>query len=151
MTKTICGTAALLTICCAIVFADQPLQNRPAQARHLDPRIGAAKPRMYQSIRDGQDWRNPYLVIRPEGVEVVTKGLPTGDTVAVGDLERTLIELPLSAWPYGRVVVLVISASKTPPTTDSELLRTGDGTRDFEGAKGYSRVVAELETRPSSK
>ncbi len=105
MTKAIYGTAALLTICMAIVFADQPLQNQPVRAGRLDPRIGRANPQRYKSIHDAQDWENPYLVIRRDGIEVIAKASPSGQQiVASTDLQRTLIQLPLSAWPYGRVV-----------------------------------------------
>jgi hypothetical protein len=47
------------------------------------------------------------LVIRREGVEVIAEGIPSGRTVSVRDLERTLIELPVTAWPYGTVVGVV--------------------------------------------
>ena len=37
----------------------------------------------------------------------VAKGVPSGrQTVASTDLRRTLLELPVTAWPYGRVVVV---------------------------------------------
>jgi len=46
-------------------------------------------------------------VIRREGIEVIAKGLPAGrQTVASTDLQRTLIELPVTAWPYGKVVAV---------------------------------------------
>jgi hypothetical protein len=107
MTKTICGTAALLMICFAIVVAGRPLQNQPVRAGRLDPQIGRANPQRYKSIRDGQDWENPRLIIRRDGIEVIAKGSPPGgQIVASTDLQRTLIELPVSAWPYGKVVIV---------------------------------------------
>jgi len=75
----------------------------------LNPRIGAAVPQRYQAVLDAKHWANPYLVIRPVGVLVIAKGPSTGEqTVAVADLERTLIELPVAAWPYGRVVAVQV-------------------------------------------
>jgi hypothetical protein len=94
MTKTICGTAALLTMCIGFVLADGPLQTQP-------DRVG-----------------NPYLVIRREGVEVIAEGFPFGRTVNVRDLEKTLIELPVTAWPYGRVVGLSDISIREPDGSD---------------------------------
>jgi hypothetical protein len=107
MTKAACGTAVVLTICVAIVIADQPLQNDSAQAGRLSSQIGPAAPQRYKSIRDAKDWGNPYLMIRREGIEVIAKGLPFGrQTVTAADLQRTLIALPVTAWPYGKVVAV---------------------------------------------
>jgi hypothetical protein len=107
MTKAICATAVVVTICIAIVLADQPLQSKPLQAGRLDSQIGPANPQRYKPIQTAKDWGNPYLLISRDGVVVIAKGLPSGrQTVASTELQRTLIGLPLSAWPYGRVVAL---------------------------------------------
>ncbi|MBV8791869.1 MAG: hypothetical protein JO290_01405 [Sphingomonadaceae bacterium] len=103
MMKTM--TAFVLTICAASVLAGQSVQNDPIEPGRLNSRIGPADPQRYKSIRDAKNWENPYLVIRADGVEVIAKGLPSGRrTVPAADLRRTLIELPETAWPYGRVV-----------------------------------------------
>jgi len=107
MTQTMCRAALLLAICTASVLAGRLVQNDSAETGRLNSRIGPADPQRYKSIRDAKDWANPYLVIRRDGIEVISKGLPSGRrTVASPDLRRTLIELPVTAWPYGRVVVV---------------------------------------------
>jgi hypothetical protein len=107
MTRTIGGAAVVLTLCAASVLAGWLVQNDSVQTGRLDPRIGPSNPERYKSIRDAKDWENPYLVIRREGIEIITKGLSSGkQTVASIDLQRTLIGLPVTAWPYGRVVVM---------------------------------------------
>jgi hypothetical protein len=84
-----------------------PMQSGTVQVGRLDPRIGAAAPKRYASVRDAKDWQNPYLVIRRDGIEVIAKQLPTGrKTVAAVELERTLVGLPVTAWPYGRVAAV---------------------------------------------
>ena len=89
------------------MLASRPIQNDSVHPGRLNPRIGSANPRLYESIRDAKDWANPYLVIGQDGIEVISKNLPSGRmTVASTDLQRTLIELPLFAWPYGRVVAV---------------------------------------------
>ena len=92
------------------------LCGKPARrpnAKRLSPdgttgsRIGSAAPQRYKSIRDANDWENPYLIIRRDGIEVMVKRLPSSrKTVAAADLARTLIGLPVTAWPYGRVVAV---------------------------------------------
>ncbi len=84
--------------------------SAPAQphSSRLDPRIGPARPQLYRSIRDGKDWKNPKLVILRDGIEVIARGLPSDrrTVVAAADLQQTLIHLPVSAWPYGRVMAV---------------------------------------------
>ena len=105
MMKTIRGTAVALAICVVTVLAEPPPQNKLGQAGGLDCRIGAANASRYKAVHDAGDWRNPYLIIRREGIEVIAQGLPLGRTIVrAGELQKTLIQLPLIAWPYGRVV-----------------------------------------------
>jgi hypothetical protein len=106
MTNTIGATAVILLICAARPLTG-PMQSGSAQTGRLNPRIGPAAPEWYKSIRDAKDWKNPYLVIRRDGIEVIVKTLASsGKTVAAADLEQTLIALPVTAWPYGRVVAV---------------------------------------------
>ena len=101
MTKTIRAIVGVLLIGAASPLAG-PMQSGSVPTGRLDPRIAAAAPQRYKSVRDAKDWENPYLVIRRDGIEVIVKRLPPGrQTVAVADLERTLVGLPVTAWPYG--------------------------------------------------
>ena len=71
----------------------------------LSPRIRAAQPSKYRSVTDGKDWRNPYLVIRVDGVEIISNSIRSRrQVVTVEELSATLVKLPVDAWPYGRVV-----------------------------------------------
>jgi hypothetical protein len=101
MLKVTCGTTVVLTMCAVGLLAGRPAQKDSEQ---LDPRIGPAHAQQYKSTRDGKDWKNPKLVIRRDGIEVIASGLRSGPIVAPADLQRTLIDLPVTAWPYGRVV-----------------------------------------------
>ena len=136
MTKTMCGAALLLTICTASVLARRPLQNDSLQAGRLNSRIGPANSQRYKSIRDAKDWENPYLVIRRDGIEVIARGLPAGrQTIASTDLRRTLIDLPITAWPYGRVVAVQDIG-----------LRSGDGSDEQPIADNRNVTLAILKT-----
>jgi hypothetical protein len=79
-------------------------RGRPeADFRRLPP-----DPGKYRAARDAADWQNPYLTVRPNGVEVKARSalLKDGRTVPVERLEETLKSLPLTAWPYGNVVAV---------------------------------------------
>jgi hypothetical protein len=58
-------------------------------------------------VRDGNDWLNPYLVIRPEGIEVISRTSSIErKVIARSDLKKMLLSLPIATWPYGRIIGL---------------------------------------------
>jgi hypothetical protein len=63
-----------------------------------------ADPAKYELIRDMKNWRNPYLIVRTDGVAL----LDTADSAEIilkpEELLPALARLPASNWPYGRVV-----------------------------------------------
>jgi len=71
----------------------------------LRQRIPKADPKKYSSIRDARQWRNPFLVVHPDGVEVLGVTGP-GQTVSVDSVPVRLEHLPISAWPYGLIVAV---------------------------------------------
>ena len=76
-------------------------------ARLLHPAIGPALPDRYTSVRAAQDWLNPYLAACPQGAVLSVRSLKRlNETVRIDALRATLVDLPLVAWPYGRVVAL---------------------------------------------
>ena len=108
-----CGTGPL---------ADQRETARPTE--RLNPKIGRANRQKYLSIRDGKDWANPTLVIRANGIEVIARSLPSGGKiVAPSELRRTLVDLPLNAWPYGRVVAAQDIGIRASDQSDEEPIR----------------------------
>jgi hypothetical protein len=84
----------------------------------LPNRIPKADPKRYQAIRDGQDWQNPKMFVRPEGIEVI--GItPPAHGIPAESVPDVLERLPDSAWPYGLVVAVsdvgVIGSRKDIP------------------------------------
>ena len=64
-----------------------------AQTYSRRQRIPKADPEKYRSIRDGKDWHNPKLVVRPEGIEII--GItPAGQAIAVDSVPERLEHLP---------------------------------------------------------
>jgi hypothetical protein len=92
------GILLAVVACASIGWSD-------VHAQDLDRRIGAPQIETYKAVRDAREWKNPIVLIRPGSVEVVSKALANGRvTVPVQQLRAVLTRLPLSAWPYGRVV-----------------------------------------------
>src|SRR5262245_5174466 len=94
----------VLRMCAVGLLAGWPVQN---ESERLNARIGPANPALYRPVGDASDWKNPCLVVRRDGIEVIASGFLSGrKTIAPTELQQTLIDLPLTAWPYGRVVAV---------------------------------------------
>ena len=111
--------AALMVLACACL-ASNALLGIPVQATPFEQRIPAADYSKFKSIREAKYWANPFLLIRGDGIEVISSALsPERKLVSLSELRGTLIRLPNSAWPYGRIVALAIN---NLPTKNSELV-----------------------------
>jgi hypothetical protein len=76
--------------------------------------IPAADPQKYSGMRDMKAWRNPYLVVRLDGVGLLDVSNNEQQIVDPDKLSAAMAKLPASAWPYGRVVAIQeISAAST--------------------------------------
>jgi hypothetical protein len=90
----------------------------------LNPKIPAAVHASYKDIRDAEDWLNPIITLRAEGIEVQSAGLPKGrKTVPADELRTLLISLPVSAWPYGRVVLASDIGVRSGKRGEDEVIR----------------------------
>jgi hypothetical protein len=99
-------TAAVLIA--GVVMTGSGMQSRQTVTeRRLDPAIGPPMLDRYKSIRDSQDWRNPYLSVCPRGVLLDVRSISrVNATVPPDTLRQVLLDLPITAWPYGRIVAL---------------------------------------------
>jgi hypothetical protein len=74
--------------------------------------IPPADSQKYAGQRDMKAWRNPYLIVRVDGVGLLDVSNNEQQIVDPDKLSEALAKLPGSAWPYGRVVAIQeISAS----------------------------------------
>ncbi len=75
--------------------------------------IPAADPTRYERIHDMKDWRNPYLVIRSDGVALLDSADNAEIHLKFDELLAALARLPASNWPYGRVVAAAENGART--------------------------------------
>jgi hypothetical protein len=65
------------------------------------PPADAAK---YDHLKDLKNWKNPYLIVRTDGVALLDAADNAEIHLKTDELLPTLAKLPSSNWPYGRVV-----------------------------------------------
>jgi hypothetical protein len=68
--------------------------------------IPPADPQKYAAMRNMKAWRNPYLIVRVDGVGLLDATNNEQQIVDPDKLAEALARLPASAWPYGRVVAI---------------------------------------------
>jgi hypothetical protein len=82
----------------------------------LQSRIPRPDPKKYHAIRDAAGWKNPYLIVRRDGVEIIGR-MAVGHSIPVDSVPGALKELPDSAWPYGLVVAVQDIGIRAPVDT----------------------------------
>src|SRR5215469_4259615 len=103
--RSLAGVLCVCLCCCTNLTPPRttppplPLANRIAKP---DPR----KYETYASMEWGQ-WKNPRLVIRSHGIEVLTSVAANGPTVTPEAAENLLERTKTSDWPFGLIVMVV--------------------------------------------
>jgi hypothetical protein len=67
-------------------------------------------------VRKMKDWKNPYLIVRVDGVALLDVSNNEQKLLTTEQLPGALAELPSSAWPYGRVVAV----AENPAGSDAD-------------------------------
>lgn len=63
-----------------------------------------AVPTQYDRIQDMKKWRNPYLIVRADGVALYDSADSAEIMLKTDEVLPALAHLSASNWPYGRVV-----------------------------------------------
>ena len=87
-------------------------------AKSPDPQIAlhaipAADPAQYDNIQDMRKWRNPYLIVRADGVALFDSADNAEIFLKTDDLLPALARIPAAKWPYGRVVAAAENGVRT--------------------------------------
>jgi hypothetical protein len=98
--------------------APAPTASEPA-ALALDPLVPPSDPRKYAAVESPAEWKNPFLIVAADGVEIRSGGERPAH-VSVDTLPAALVALPVSAWPYGRVVAARPRESANETATEVE-------------------------------
>jgi hypothetical protein len=90
--------------------------------------VAPADPAKLTSIEENKHWGNPYLVIRPASVGLLS-GVAASEEQILKPEEvlKALAQLPASAWPYGRAVAVLVDAKPTSSEPDKIALRRNRG------------------------
>jgi hypothetical protein len=100
----VAAAVAMLVSCSGPKTPDPAALEASATARILA--IPQAAPEKYRSPGAMKGWRNPYLIIRADGVGLLDPDDHLERILEPEELTQTLGNLPPSAWPYGRVVAV---------------------------------------------
>jgi hypothetical protein len=112
-------SSILLTLLLALAACSKP-PDAPSSATP-EPRkttglesIPAPDPSKFPKFQDMSDWKNPYFVIRDDGIGFVDLANHEVHILTPEQIPAELVSLPSSAWPYGRVVLVTEAQPKIP-------------------------------------
>ena len=114
--ENVVRTIVTLVLLLALVACSKP----PEAATTPTPQptglesIPAPDPSKYPSFRDMSDWKNPYLVVREDGIGFVDLSNHEVHILKPEEIPAELVSLPSSAWPYGRVVLVTEAVPRIP-------------------------------------
>lgn len=77
----------------------------------------------YPPLRDMRGWKNPYLVVREDGVGLVDLANHEVHMLKMEQIPAELVSLPPDAWPYGRVVLITQATPNNPSDPTKAELR----------------------------
>jgi hypothetical protein len=81
----------------------------------------------YPKFHDMSEWKNPQLVVREDGIGLVDLENHEVHILRIDQVEAELVSLPLSAWPYGRAVLVSQAAPKDKSEEAKARLRENRG------------------------
>jgi len=76
--------------------------------------IPVADPTKYPPFSNMSGWKNPYLIVREEGIGFLDLSNREIHILKPEEIPAELASLPSSAWPYGRVVLVAQAVPKDP-------------------------------------
>jgi hypothetical protein len=110
----------------ALVGCSDEQRTHAPDPQTLLQAIPAADSAKYEHIRDMKKWQNPYLIVRTDGVTLYDSADSAEILLKTDELLPALAKLPVSNWPYGRVVAAAESGVVNSET-DRIALRRNKG------------------------
>lgn len=115
-------TFILLAALVACSKPPQPAATETPQPTGIES-IAPPDPSKYPSFSDMTHWKNPYLVVREDGIGFVDLSNREIHILKPEEIPAELVSLPSSAWPYGRVVLVAQAVPKDPTDQTKAELR----------------------------
>jgi hypothetical protein len=116
-----------LAITLSLMSCSRNAQPAP-DATTLLQNVPVGDPAKYPNLRKIKSWSNPYLVICPDGVGLVTTIAAHEEQILKPDeVLDVLAQLPQSAWSYGRVVAILVDTKPTSSEQDKIAIRRNRG------------------------
>jgi hypothetical protein len=84
-------------------------------------------PSRYPNWHNLKDWKNPYLVVREDGIGLLDTANSELHILKPDEVPAALIALPDTAWPYGRVVLVAEAMPKNASEQTKSDLRKNRG------------------------
>ena len=106
-----CLAATLLACLTLAACSHEGAAKTPDPVAQLQS-IPAADSTKYEHVKDMKNWRNPYLIVRTDGVALLDVADSAEIILKNDELLPALAKLPASQWPYGRVVAAAESGVK---------------------------------------
>ncbi len=97
------------------ISCSQPAASPPAAQGHEPTGLESIPPAdrsKYPAVSHMADWKNPYLVVREDGIGFVDLSNHEIHMLTPEQIPAELVSLGSSAWPYGRVVMIAQAIPK---------------------------------------
>ncbi len=109
-------TLVALILIVALTACSKPQPPEPTETQHVTglESIPAADPAKYPPFSNMSGWKNPYLIVRDDGIGFLDLANREIHLLKPEEVEAELVALPSSAWPYGRVVFVAEAVPKAP-------------------------------------
>jgi hypothetical protein len=118
------GFVVVLVLSFCLTACSRQDPPAPPDAAALLQAIPTADSTKYPSLQEAKHWSNPYLVIRPDAVGLLSGVAASEEQILKpGEVLDTLARLPSSAWPYGRAVAILVNEKATSSEQDKIALR----------------------------
>lgn len=106
---------ALLTlVACSKPPEPVPSKESVAPKENGLESIPAPDPSKYPKFQDLSGWKNPYFVVREDGIGLVDLENHEVHILTPEQIPAELASLDSKAWPYGRVVLVTEAAPRNP-------------------------------------
>jgi hypothetical protein len=122
------GLVLVLTMSFALMVCSQQNAAAPPDATTLLQAIAVADPAKYPTLQEAKRWGNPYLVIRPDSVGLLSSVAANEEQILKPEeVLNALARLPASAWPYGRAVAILVDEKAAASEPDKIAVRRNRG------------------------